>query len=128
MWILDVAYFVVPSLFGAMGIALVLMRRAWTPRTVWLVGSVAVALLVSGISAILDGIFEHRLPVSSLVKAFATLYYLPFLVATSVAFVARARVRSRALGVGLVVGCLLVATVAATYASEYFFALVNARG
>lgn len=128
VWILNVAYFLLPALTGALAIALSLTRRPWPPQTVWIFGSLGVAVLVAGISTALYRTLDGQVPAASLVKAFATLYYLPFLVSTGTAFLARARVRSRAPGLALVVVSFVVVYVAAARASEYFFGLVNARG
>jgi hypothetical protein len=67
-------------------------------------------------------------PASSLVRAFAILYFVPFVVLTSAARAFRARMRSRVAGVALLIVLFIATGAVAAYASTYYFELVNAAG
>ena len=127
MWRLHIAYYIIPSLIGIAAIAAVLIRRSPASSVVWLVGFSVVALLVAGVSWTLYRSFEGQIPLGSLVKAFATIYYSLFVALTGAAFTVRRRIQSRAVGIGVLVGLFLAIGIAATYASTYFFMLVNAE-
>jgi hypothetical protein len=128
MWALTVAYLLIPSLIGAFAIALFLTRRQLSPSTTWPVGLTLTALLVAGISWTLRRELGGNTPAASLLSAFATLYFIPFVVLTGAASGIRSRVASRGLGIALLVGLFLATSVVAHYASGYFFDIVNAAG
>ena len=86
------------------------------------------ALLVAVISWALRQVSGGEIPAAAFLKAFATLYYILFVVLTGAAFGIRTRVASRALGIALLVGLFLVTGLVASYASGFFFELVNASG
>ena len=128
MWVLYAAYYVIPCLIGASAIAVLLTRRQLASRTLWIVGFLVTSLLVACTSWTVHTVVHGEVPALSILKAFAILYYLPFITLMGAALWLRARLRSRALGVVLLLALFLAAGVAAADASEHYFSLVNARG
>ena len=122
------AYFAFPSLIGVSAIALFLMRRSAPSTAVWLVGFALTSTAVALVSWRLYVGLQGLVPASSLVKAFAVLYFLPFVVLTNAAHAFRTRVRSRAVGVALLIILFLATGAVAAYASGHYFELVNASG
>ena len=129
MWvILYAAYYVVPCLIGASAIAVLLTRRQFASRTLWILGFLVTTLLVACTSWTLHAVVHGEVPALSILKAFAILYYLPFITLMGAALWLRSRLRSRALGVVLLLALFLAAGVAAAYASEHYVRLVNTQG
>jgi len=128
MWILPIAYLLVPGLIGAFAIGLFLTRRPITSTTLWLVGVFVVGVLVAGISWAIYRQMHGGVQAATLLEAFATLYYIPFIVLTGATLAIRTRLQSRGVGVALLIVLFLATGVVARYASGYFLDFVNASG
>jgi len=128
MWLLQTAFWLVPCLTGAFAIALFLARRPVAAPATWLGGLLVIAFLVAAAVAGVYVAARGVVPASSLIKAFALQYYIPFVVLTGAAFRFRARVRSRHLGVALLIVLFLIAGTAASYAAGHYFDIVVASG
>src|SRR5690348_16999389 len=107
MWVLTVAYLIAPCSIGVFAIVVFVRRRPMAPGAIWLIGSAAVALLVSLLSWLTQYELRGQIPISILLKALGTLYYILFVVSTGAAMGMRSLLRSRALGVVLLIGLLL---------------------
>jgi hypothetical protein len=121
-------YTVLPCLTAAFAAALFLTPRSIRPATAWLLAMLIAGLLTLGASAVIQRAAGGTIPVASLVKAYATLYFLPTIVLTSVALSLRDRLGSRTAGIVIILALFLGISFMSRRASGYFLDFVNAAG
>lgn len=123
-----VVYTLLPCLTGAFAAALFLTSRSIQPGIAWLLAVLIAGLLALGVSTVVQQVAGGAIPVVSLIKAYATLYFLPTVVLTSVALSLRGRVRSRITGIVVILVLFLGISFVSRRASAYFLDFVNAAG
>lgn len=123
-----VVYTLLPCLTGAFAAALFLTSRSIRPGIAWLLAVLIAGLLALGVSTVVQQVAGGTIPVVSLIKAYATLYFLPTVLLTSVALSLRGRVRSRITGIVVILVLFLGISFVSRRASAYFLDFVNAAG
>jgi hypothetical protein len=121
-------YTALPCLIAAYAAALYLTPRTISSRTAWSLGMLITTLLVAGAIVAMRGAAQPPLPLAPLVKAYVTLYALPFVVLTAAAMALRPRLHSRFVGIVVLILLALATNLIARYASSSFLDFVNAAG
>jgi len=125
-WQLSLVYTILPCLVGAYAAAVFLTARPISASRAWSVGLLIATLLTIGATVAMRPFFGFSYPTSSMVEAYACLYFIPTIVLVAAAVGLKSRGTSRGVGVIVLVAVFLGATFAGAQASFFFVGFVNA--